>query len=151
MGRMAVLSDYSCLAHGVFESMTGHCPNGCSDSFVNKVFLQAPGITSARTKNIDGTLRGLAADFGLTDLNNQGGTSAVARPDARKEAARNELMGKLGDTSQAWGQILPGNTGVTQAISAARAVPGNALEAVRPVLQAPKPAVVARYDAKIEA
>ena len=164
---MAVLADYSCAAHGIFESMTGHCPSGCSDSFVNKVFLQAPGLTSARTKNIDGTLRGLAADFGLTDLNNQNGTSAVIRPDPRKIAARDSLMGKLGETANSWGEMQPGGVfqvgkgavpvdgragqGAISTLASVGARADNALEAVKPALMPPKPLIVGRHDAKIEA
>jgi len=131
--------------------MSGACPHGCGASIVTKVFLQAPGLVSARTKNIDTTFRNLAGDFGLTNMNNQNGTSAVVRPDPAKILARDQLMGKLGDTSGAWGQVPQGQTGVNQAIAATRAVPENALKPLQPVLTAPKPKVVARYDAKIEA
>ena len=148
---MAVLSDWSCAAHGVFESMTGRCPHGCSNSFVNKVFLQAPGLKSARTTNIDKTLQNLAGDFGLTDLNNQGGTSAVVRPNSRAVAAREQLMGKLGDTSHAWGQIPTGSAGVNQAIASQKLVPDNALSSIKPSLVQPRPMVVGKHDAKIEA
>jgi len=151
---MSVLSDWSCDAHGIFESKTGHCPSGCMDSFVHKVFLKAPGLKSDRTTSIDGTLRSLAADFGLTDMNNQNGTSAVIRPDARKMALReeqhNQLMGKLGDTSRSWGTIPSGATGISQAMGANRVVSDNALSMLKPTLLPPKPIVVGKHDAKIE-
>ena len=147
---MAVLHDWECSAHGRFEAFAAHCPHGCGDSMVHKVFIQAPGLHSARTTNIDRNLRALANDYGLTNMNNQNGTSAAVRPDARKEAARNELMGKLGDTSHAWGQIPTGASGIGQALSAHHAAADNALASIKPILQAPKPLVVARHDAKLE-
>jgi hypothetical protein len=142
------LFDYQCQAHGIIrDSYTGKCPHGCDKAFVQKVFLKAPGLKSDRTKNIDSTVRDLAADYGLTNLNNQNGTSACVRPDWRKERERNDLIGKLGDTSGAWGQIPGGKIG--DAMSANHATPGDTLSAVQPLLHAPRPGVVARYDAKI--
>jgi len=147
---MAVLADYECAAHGVFENMTGRCPHGCSASFVQRIYLQAPGLTSARTKNIDKTLGNLASDFGLTDMNNQNGTSAVIRPNSKAVRQQQELMGKLGDTSQMWGQVPSGTTGINQALAGTKALPDNALEVIRPALNQPKPMVVARHDAEIK-
>jgi hypothetical protein len=163
---MAVVNDYQCKAHGTFESMTGQCPHGCSKSMVELVHLQAPGLKSGRTKNIDKTLGNLASDFGMTDMNNQNGTSAVKRPDPYAVEKQNQLMGKLGDTTDRWGQVQPGGVfkqgvgavpvegrsgqGAIQTIQSVGAKPGDALEAVRPALNQPKPLVVGRHDAKIE-
>ena len=147
---MPVLHDYSCKAHGVFESMTGICPHGCGKSMVEITYLQPAGLTSFRTKNIDKTLGNLAADYGLTDLNNQNGTSAVVRPNSKAVRQQQELMGKLGDTSNAWGAVPKGNTGINQALQASRAMPDNALQTVLPSLQQPKPLVVARHDGEIK-
>lgn len=147
---MPVLHDYSCKAHGVFESMTGTCPHGCGESMVEITYLQPAGLTSFRTKNIDKTFSNLASDFGLTDMNNQNGTSAVVRPNSKAVSRQQELMGKLGDTSGAWGQVPKGNAGINQALAASRALPDNALQTVRPSLQQPKPMVVARHDAQVK-
>jgi hypothetical protein len=142
------LNDYICQAHGIFrDSYTGKCPHGCDKQFVEKIFLKAPGLKSGRTKNIDGTLRDLAADYGMTDMNNQNGTSACIRPDSRAVNARNELIGKLGDTSGAWGKIQGGK--ISAAMAANHIAPGNALATVQPLLHAPRPGVVARHDAVI--
>lgn len=65
---MAALHDYKCEKHGYFESRKAECPmKGCTDT-VHKVFLQAPGIKTERTKKADSTLKGLANDFGMTNL-----------------------------------------------------------------------------------
>jgi hypothetical protein len=67
---MSVLHDYQCLAHGVFESFEAKCPFGCSAAFVRLVFLKPPAIQHNRTKVADAAIKGLAADFGLTDVKN---------------------------------------------------------------------------------
>lgn len=141
---MAVLHDFRCMAHGVFESMTGECPHGCSQSFVEKVFLKAPGIHSDRTKNIDSTLAGLASDFGLTNMNNNNGNQAAVIPDWKAMKEREQLLGKLGDTSQAWGQIPKSDTGVSQAIQATKVLPDNQLANLKPTFTQPIPNVVGR-------
>ncbi len=148
---MAVLHDYNCMAHGVFESMTGNCPHGCGKSMVEITYIQPAGLTSFRTKNIDKTLGNLASDFKLTDMNNQNGTSAVVRPNSKAVAAQNQLMGKLGDTRNAWGQVPQGTSGINQALASSKAIPDNALQSIRPALQQPKPMVVGRHDGEIKA
>ena len=147
---MAVLHDWICLAHGKFESFDGRCPYGCDEAFVAKTYVQAPGLRSDRTKNIDRTFQALANDFGLTDMNNQNGTGAVKRPDPAKEKARNELLGHMGDTSHLWGAMATGNNAVPQALSANHLQSGNALSDVRPILKQPVPQVVGRFDGKID-
>ena len=147
---MAVLHDWICLAHGKFESFDGRCPHGCDEQFVAKTYVQAPGLRSDRTKNIDNTFRQLAADYGLTDMNNQNGTGAVKRPDPYKEKEQSELIGRLGDTSHLWGQLPSGQGGISQALAANRVAGENALSAILPSLHQPVPQVVGRYDAPID-
>jgi len=68
---MAVLSDYRCMAHGVFEAWDAKCPHGCSGGFVEKIFLKPVGMKSDATKHNDKTLNNLAKDYGMTDLKTQ--------------------------------------------------------------------------------
>ena len=49
---MAVLNDYRCKAHGVFESFEPKCPKGCTGGAVEKLILKAPGFLSAKTKEM---------------------------------------------------------------------------------------------------
>lgn len=63
---MAVLNDYLCQEHGVFESWDGICKE-CGKKGT-KVFLGAPAYHGSRTKNIDKTLQGLAKEFQMTDI-----------------------------------------------------------------------------------
>jgi hypothetical protein len=63
-----ILRDYSCMAHGIFESAKPECPQGCKGGMVSIVHLKAPGFVSVRTKGIDKTTRNLASQFGLTDI-----------------------------------------------------------------------------------
>jgi hypothetical protein len=72
---MAVLKQWECRAHGNFEEFASDgevpkCPSGCGKRFVRRVFLQPPGLLGKVTKNTDKTLRGLAADFKMTNLKN---------------------------------------------------------------------------------
>ena len=65
---MAVLHDYKCLAHGYFEAWEARCPKGCDGEAVVKVFLQAVGTRSDSTRHADSTLKGLASEYGMSDI-----------------------------------------------------------------------------------
>jgi hypothetical protein len=65
---MAVLHDYKCLAHGYFEAWEPRCPKGCDGEAVVQVFLQAVGLRSDSTKHADSTLKGLASEYGMSDI-----------------------------------------------------------------------------------
>lgn len=75
---MAVVHDYECAAHGVFEGTEPKCPCGCPEAFSTIVFLKPVGTRSAGTKFVDAQLRGLANDFKLRDIKNgKDGTSVM--------------------------------------------------------------------------
>ena len=74
---MAVLKDYRCLAHGVFESKTAVCPHGCTT--VVPMFLKAPGGRSDKTKASDRALEHLAKRYGLDDMSNRNGSVGNSR------------------------------------------------------------------------
>lgn len=65
---MAVLKDYKCLAHGYFEAWEPRCPKGCDGEAIMVAFLQPVGLRSDTTKHSDSTMRGLAQDFGMSDI-----------------------------------------------------------------------------------
>jgi len=65
---MAVLKDYKCLAHGYFEAWEPLCPKGCDGEAIMVAFLQPVGLRSDTTKHSDTTMRGLAQDFGMSDI-----------------------------------------------------------------------------------
>jgi hypothetical protein len=63
-----ILKDYHCTEHGYFEGWEERCPiKGCHGA-VSVVFLQPVSLKSDRTKKADKTLKGLAQDFGMTDI-----------------------------------------------------------------------------------
>ena len=65
---MAVLHDYYCQNHGIFEAWEAKCPmKGCKGE-ISKVFLQPVGLKSDKTKKTDKTLQNLALDFGMSDI-----------------------------------------------------------------------------------
>jgi hypothetical protein len=65
---MAVLADYKCDKHGFFESRKAVCPMKGCDAAVYQVFLQAPGLVSAKTKATDKTVNQLAIDFNMSNI-----------------------------------------------------------------------------------
>ena len=143
-----ILRDYECLAHGYFESgeTSPKCPYGCANSLVHQVFLKAPGIGTDRTKGIDTTMRSLANDFGLTDVSTRGGDSVKENLKRTQIDPAKQLLDKMGGP---W-QSLDPNRNALQALSGMGVQGGNMLESVKPLLNQPKPNVVARHDGKIE-
>jgi len=65
---MATLKDYKCPKHGYFEARRAKCPMKNCEEEVMVVFLQAPGMISARTKMGDKQMKGLADDFKMGDI-----------------------------------------------------------------------------------
>lgn len=66
---MSVTHDFECMAHGAFSARGGsahipRCPRGCSAAFVKLVFLQAVGVSSARSKKVDALMK----SSGLSDI-----------------------------------------------------------------------------------
>jgi hypothetical protein len=64
---MAIKRDYNCRKHGFFEAWEAVCPQGCTTG-IKIALLKAPGMISGRTKSADQTVKGLAQDFGMTNL-----------------------------------------------------------------------------------
>jgi hypothetical protein len=145
---MAALNDYVCMAHGPFESRTGVCPHGCGKKMVQLVFNKAPGMVSGRTKNIDSTLRGLAQEHGLTDMNNKGGTEAVFRPDPNFNKAQDNLQRQMMSGQTYAGDMASGENAISQVMNSGGFQPDNALESVKPLLTKPKTIVHAKWDGK---
>lgn len=107
---MAIMKEWSCAAHGFFDSEVAICPHGCSGAgFIERVIRTAPAFNSARTANIDKTLVGLAHQFGMTDMNNQNGTGAVKRGDPgankRLEEFNDMVKARFGSP---WQSVTPG-------------------------------------------
>lgn len=76
---MAIKREFTCLAHGMFESTEAVCPYGCT-STVERTFTQGgPSIGSKRTRNIDGTLERLAGKYGMTDMSTRNGSVMSSR------------------------------------------------------------------------
>ncbi len=65
---MAVLHDYFCSEHGIFEAWDAKCPMKICKGEISKVFLQPVGTKSEKTKATDKNINNLALDFGMTDI-----------------------------------------------------------------------------------
>lgn len=100
------LKEFSCKAHGNFESYSAQCPHGCPARFVKQEIRTAPAYRSAGTKFTDSTLRTLAADYGLTNLKNDKDSSSVMASLRKGEDINTPRWSKVGtDIAGALGSI----------------------------------------------
>jgi len=106
---MAIIKEFSCETHGVFESRFAVCPHGCVD--VERIHTRAPGTVSRRTRNIDATLGGIASDYKLSDLSNKNGSLAasVDKYQPQAPAVPMDLQGAIASRMQALGSRFGGN------------------------------------------
>ena len=65
---MAILRDYYCESHGVFEAWEAECPMKHCKATISIIHLKPVGMKSAKTAKTDKTLEGLAKDFQMTDI-----------------------------------------------------------------------------------
>jgi hypothetical protein len=65
---MAVLKDYYCESHGIFEAWEPQCPMKHCKSEISVVFLKPVGLKSDKTKKTDKTVKQLAIDYDMTDI-----------------------------------------------------------------------------------
>ena len=109
---MAVLHDYFCSEHGIFEAWEAKCPMKICKGEISKVFLQPVGIKSERTKNTDKTVNQLAMDFQMTDIkstregDNQAGfftrNNTTSPAELAKQEAEVKREPRMGDAA-IWG------------------------------------------------
>jgi hypothetical protein len=95
---MAVLKDYKCLAHGYFEAWEPRCPKGCDGEAIMVAFLQPVGLRSDTTKHSDSTMRGLAQDFGMSDIKSV--REGEAQPARFQQPPQNPYAVQWGDPKQ---------------------------------------------------
>ena len=65
---MAVLHDYFCSEHGIFEGWDAKCPMKICKGEISKVFLKPVSLKSDKTKSTDKNLKQLAIDYDMTDI-----------------------------------------------------------------------------------
>ena len=109
---MAVLHDYYCTEHGIFEAWEAKCPMKNCKGELSKVFLQPVGLKSDRTKNTDKTVNQLAMDFNMTDIkstregDNQSGfftrNNTTSPAELAKQEAEAQRQPRAGDAA-IWG------------------------------------------------
>lgn len=129
---MPVIKEWECKAHGYFDGPEQRCPHGCPDVFVERVFLTPPAIRSASTAVADFTLKGLAQDFGMTDIRGAREGESVAETTPASSAPFKPQWQSVGKSVDVRG------LGVQ---------PGNALEGLKGALAPPRPGtIVGRYD-----
>jgi len=102
----------------LFESSDSdpQCPQ-CSRVDIERAFLTPPGISVGKSAIIDRELKGLAADYGMSDISNKNGSVMASRPAPPPEAAPQfatgnpqamQLLSKLGNNADSFSGVLPG-------------------------------------------
>ena len=107
---MAVIKEFICMAHGVFESETPQCPHGCRGTGVERAFITPQTIPRnlhmkkmGSASGIDKTLRSLADDYNMTDMKHNGNNAISGGDSAAALAPRwgqNGLKGLQADGHQ---------------------------------------------------
>ena len=92
---MAIIKEWTCLAHGDFDGPEAVCPHGCET--VTRSFRTAPGLKSDSTKGCDSRLEYLAEKYNLTDMSNRNGQSVGGN------------RGGSPDMAPVWGELPKGN------------------------------------------
>ena len=134
-----VLKEYRCLAHGEFEGYTEVCPHGCDT--VERVFRTAFSI-GGQSKNIDKTVDTLMADYGMTDVRNNGGETSVMEALRRGQTDYAPKWGSMpqvraGEGGNAVGSMLA-MQGAPSANVTGMLKDGGVLEAPRAIPLSPK-------------
>jgi len=65
---MAVLKDYCCDQHGLFEAWDPKCPIKFCKGNISVVFLKPVAMKSDKTKSTDKNLKQLSIDYDMTDI-----------------------------------------------------------------------------------
>lgn len=150
---MMPLYEFNCMAHGKFDKLmssseaTPRCPHGCSPKLVSKM-VTAANFISDRTRNIDSTLRGMAQEHGLTDMNNHGGDTGVFQPDRNFLKAQSNMQQQILSGQTFAGQMASGDNAIQNTLTQGGYRSDNALESVKPLLEKPKVIVHGSYTPK---
>jgi len=65
---MAILRDYYCESHGIFEAWEPNCPMKHCSAPISIIHLKPVGMKSDKTKKTDKTVKQLAIDYDMTDI-----------------------------------------------------------------------------------
>ena len=65
---MAILRDYYCTNHGIFEAWEPECPMKLCKGEISVVHLKPVGTRSAKTSATDNNLKQLAIEYDMTDI-----------------------------------------------------------------------------------
>jgi hypothetical protein len=144
---MAITREFTCAAHGPFESKRTNpkCPKGCSARFVTQEFRTAPAIGGV-ARHVDRELNHLAKDYRLTDIRNTAAGDSVMT-----------TLRKGTNWAPSWGDVTHAEPGFSQrgeksptvSPAAYGASPTGALQSVKPLLTQPKPIIEHSYKADV--
>lgn len=104
---MAILRDYFCESHGLFEAWEPQCPMKMCKAQISIVHLKPVGTKSDRTKRADESLKGLAKDFQMTDIKStRAGEHQTGYLTRNNELSQKELDFVAGAEAERERQIL---------------------------------------------
>ena len=98
---MAILRSYQCSVHGYFDAWEAKCPH-CNKKVI-QVFTKPFSIKSANTKHADKTLKGLAQDFGMTNIKSTREGEHQTGYHTRNNAPQEPNKGFEGNQQVLWG------------------------------------------------
>ena len=95
---MAIVKEWECATHGVFDSSHPICPAlGCRSKKVERVFITAPGIKSEFHTRHERGIKKLASAYGQTDFRNaRAGEASIKSPLGSKLLWGNDVEKNLG-------------------------------------------------------
>lgn len=116
---MSVTHSFECRAHGVFEKRVKAgtvpaCPKGCSQDFVQLVFLTPPSIGSEKVRTASRLVREMADTQGLSDIDISKSTPGDSVADKNFKRSGNPIraqaVGRMDVGRFIGAQLSPGNT-----------------------------------------
>ena len=103
---MAVLKDYHCTKHGIFEAWEPQCPMKHCEGELSVVFLQPVSVGSSATKKADQSLQNLASDYKMDNVRSTRADEHQTGFIARNNAPPPEPEYRPGNAAL-WGQQGP--------------------------------------------
>ena len=141
---MAVLKDYHCTKHGIFEAWEPKCQMKHCEGELSVVFLQPVSVGSSATKKADQSLQNLASDYGMDNVKSTRADEHQTGYIVRNNAPPPEPEYRPGNAAL-WGQQGPFNMNTIMKGGAFKSVNGESV-GMNPKdagnLTGPRPSVV---------
>lgn len=101
---MAILRDYYCTNHGIFEAWEPDCPMKHCKGEISVVHLKPVGTRSAKTSATDNNLKQLAIEYDMTDIKSTKAGEHQSGYMKRKNKLTDKQFAQASDAMQAQNQ-----------------------------------------------